>query len=110
MIKPILHRILIKQDVLEEKDEVFKRARAAGIDLSGSDERTREQAAVDTGTVVSIGATAFRDFGTDSPIKEGDYIWFAKHAGKTITHPTTKEKLVALNDEDIICILTKEGA
>lgn len=106
-IKPILHRILVKQDNLAEKDEKFASARRAGI-VVVEDEHKREQAAIDTGTVVEIGPTAFRDFGLDvSPIKVGDSVVFAKYAGKAIEDPATKEKFVALNDEDIIAVLTK---
>jgi co-chaperonin GroES (HSP10) len=105
MIVPILHRIIIKQDKLEEKDETFKRAKQAGI-FFDLEEKNREQAAVDTGTVVKIGATAFLDFKvSESPITEGDYVVFAKHAGKTIVDPEDGQKYVALNDEDIICKL-----
>lgn len=108
MIVPVLHRILIKQDKLEDKDEVFKSAGRAGILIPDLDERSREQAAIDTGEVVAIGETAFRDFGTNSPIAIGDYIVFAKYGGKAIVDPVTKEKFVALNDEDVIAKFTKE--
>lgn len=108
-IKPILHRILVKPDQLEDKDEAFKKARSAGI-IIHRDEREREQAAIDTGMVVEVGPTAFKDFGTDSPIKKGDFVCYAKYGGKAIVDPATNEKFVALNDEDIIAILTQEGA
>lgn len=105
MILPILHRIIVRQDKLEEKDETFKRAKSAGL-IVEFDEKKREQAAIDTGTVVKIGSTAFRDFGADSPVEIGDYVVFAKHAGKTIVDPEDKDTVyVALNDEDIICKL-----
>jgi co-chaperonin GroES (HSP10) len=106
MIVPVLHRILIKQDKLEEKDETFKKAKQAGI-FFDLEEKSREQAAIDTGRVVRIGTTAFRDFGTESPIAEGDYVVFAKHAGKTITD-NDGEKYVALNDEDIIAKILED--
>jgi co-chaperonin GroES (HSP10) len=102
MIIPVLHRILVKQDKLEEKDETFKRARGAGLVIPNLDEREREQAAIDTGTVVAIGDTAFKDFGASNPVVVGDYIVFAKHAGKKIKDPYTDEVFVALNDEDVI--------
>jgi co-chaperonin GroES (HSP10) len=105
MIVPILHRILVKQDKLEEKDETFKRAKQAGI-FFDLEEKSREQAAIDTGIVVQIGSTAFKDFGMGNPpIVEGDAVVFAKHAGKTIVDPVDGVKYVALNDEDIIAKL-----
>jgi len=105
MIVPILHRILVKQDRLEEKDETYKRAGKVGILIPSLDEKVREQAAIDTGTVVAIGSTAFKDFGTTSPVEIGDYVVFAKHAGKTLIDPETEEQFVCLNDEDICAIL-----
>jgi co-chaperonin GroES (HSP10) len=104
-----MHRILVTADRLEEKDETFKRAGAAGIIIPNLDERAREQAAIDTGIVVAVGETAFRDFGA-TPVKVGDYIVYAKYGGKAIVDPFTNEKYVALNDEDVIALFTKEGA
>jgi len=106
---PILHRIVVKQDKLEDTDKDYKRAGNAGILIPHLEEKVREQAAIDTGTVVSIGATAFKDFGTDSPIAVGDYIVFAKHAGKVLVDPDTDERFVALNDEDVIARLVKDN-
>lgn len=107
-IKPILHRILVRPDMLEEVDEVFKRAKAAGLAFDFN-EREREQAAIDTGVVVDMGPTAFKDFGADNPLSVGDRVVYAKYGGKAIVHPETRVKYVALNDEDIIAIF-KEGA
>ena len=105
-IKPILHRILVEQDNLHEKDETFSRAKALGIEVVGK-EAEREQAAIDSGTVVEVGPTAFRDFGvSDSPVKTGDVVVFAKYGGKAIIDPATKKKFIALNDEDIIAVLS----
>lgn len=108
-IKPVLHRILVLPDQLEDKDDAYAAARRAGIEVV-RDARDREQAAIDTGKVVSIGKTAFKDFGTDSPIQEGDTIVYARYGGKAIVDPETDVKYIALNDEDVIAIITKEGA
>jgi co-chaperonin GroES (HSP10) len=104
MIVPALHRILIKQDKLEEADEVYIRARKAGIEIAQTDDNKRAQASVDTGTVIEIGATAFKDFGTESPIEKGDRIAYARFSGKFVKDPTTNEEFVILNDEDICAI------
>src|ERR1043166_7962533 len=106
-VKPILHRILVKQDRLEDRDETFKRARAAGI-ITDFDERKREQAAIDTGVVVDFGPTAFKDFNADNPLKVGDTVVYARYGGKTIKDPQDGVEYVALNDEDVIAILTEE--
>lgn len=104
-IKPILHRILVKPDKLEDKDKLFAAAKAAGIQFEFSNERSREQQAIDTGTVLDFGPTVFKDFGADNPLKIGDNVVFAKYGGKSIEDPETKQRYVLLNDEDVIAIL-----
>ncbi|MBL0233200.1 MAG: co-chaperone GroES [Chitinophagaceae bacterium] len=104
MIIPVLHRILIKQDKLEETNKDYLRARAAGIVIPDHEDNKRAQAGVDTGTILAIGETAYRDFGTTPPIKVGDRIAYARFSGKFITDPEDNEEYVALNDEDIVCI------
>ena len=106
-ITPILHRILVAPDKIENKDSHFAAARRAGIVIV-EDERKREQAAVDTGTVLNIGATAFKDFGADfPPIAAGHRIVYARYAGKAVKDGD--EDYVLLNDEDVLAILS-EGA
>ena len=107
MIIPTLHRILVKADRLEEVDKTFVKAKEIGIVIPEMEDRKRAQAGVDKGTVVSIGPTAFRDFNAESPIKEGDYIAYARFAGKIIDDPYTEEDYVLLNDEDVVCIIKK---
>lgn len=105
VIEPMLHRLIVKPDNIEDKDENFKRAKEVGI-IIHRDEKSREQAAVDTGTVLSIGATAFKDFGLEtSPVKIGDRIVYARYAGKAIVDPDTEDKFVAINDEDLVAVL-----
>lgn len=104
MIIPVLHRILIKQDKLEETNKDYVRARAAGIVIPDHEDNKRAQAGVDTGIIIAIGDTAYRDFGTTPPIKVGDRIAYARFSGKFITDPEDNEEYVALNDEDIVCI------
>jgi co-chaperonin GroES (HSP10) len=109
LIKPILHRILVKPDDIYETDAAFRSALAAGIEVV-REEREREQAAIDTGVVIDFGPTVFKDFGAVNPLKIGDKVVYAKYGGKAIIDPDTKVKYVALNDEDVIAILTTEGA
>jgi co-chaperonin GroES (HSP10) len=105
MIEPLLHRIIVKQQKLEEVDQTLKRARAAGIVIAEHADTTRAQAGVDKGTVIAIGPTAYRDFNTNTPIKVGDVVVFAKFSGKVIQDPEDEEEYVALNDEDIVAII-----
>lgn len=103
MLEPLGHRILVKQDKLEDTDPAFKAAKAAGLIIE-SLEKEREQAAVARGVVVSIGPTCWKhpELGSDPWAAVGDYVYFAKYAGAVITDPKTKEKFILLNDEDII--------
>lgn len=103
MLKVCGHRILIKPLELEQVDETYKRAKAVGIELLEGD-KNRERNAVDKGHVVSIGTTAFKDFGGAPWCKEGDFIAYAKYAGKWVEDPFDKEKYLVLNDEDVICV------
>lgn len=105
MIVPLIHRIIVKADKIDDTDPEYKRLKAIGLELADHSERKREQASVDKGTVVSVGPTAFRDFGeADCPVKVGDYIAYARFSGKKITDPFTLEEFVALNDEDLVCV------
>jgi co-chaperonin GroES (HSP10) len=109
VIRPVLHRILVKPDKLEDVDDTYKRAHAAGLAIAGS-EKEREQQAIDTGVVIMIGPTVGRDFGDPNFVRVGDRVVYAKYGGKAIVHPTNKERFVALNDEDVIAVFEEEGA
>lgn len=103
MIKPILHRILLKPDNVEEADDIVRSARAAGIEVKLD---KREQAAVETGTVVTIGSTCYKEFGTtpeEQGIEVGTKVFFAKYAGKSVKDG--EEKFLILNDEDIMGVI-----
>lgn len=108
MIIVPLHRILVKADKIEETDKTLLRAKALGLEIPEHDDRKRAQATVDKGMVVSIGPTAFKDFNSDCPIKEGDYIAYARFAGKMITDPFTEEDYIILNDEDVVAIFRQD--
>ena len=101
MLTPLGHRVLVKQEKLEEVDEVFAAARKAGL-IWQEDLVKREQAAVDKGIVVSIGTTAWKDFGGDPWCAIGDNVYFARHAGRFLKDPETGETYTLLNDEDVI--------
>lgn len=103
MIKPILHRLLIKPDNIEDADDVIRSARAAGLEVQMD---KREQAAIEVGTVVSIGSTCYREFGTtaeEQGIYVGAKVFFAKYAGKSVKDG--EDKFLAMNDEDVIGVL-----
>ncbi len=105
MIIPCGHRILVQQELYEENDEVFRRARQAGIEIA-KDSNTRYQESVDVGIVLLVGPTAWKDFGDMPWASAGDKVYFAKHAGKKVEDPQNKDKhYVILNDEDIVAVI-----
>ena len=98
-------RLLVRPLKLEEVDDVFRKARAAGIAMPESSEIKREKAALDTGIVVDVGELAWKDWKNPSPwCKAGDKIIWAKHAGKVV-HKEGDDVLVVLNDDDVICVI-----
>lgn len=114
-INVILHRILIKRDVPEDTDAVKTKKELERLGLAVTQavkdaiekQALRENASMDKGTVVQIGETAFADYGIACPVREGDYIAFAKFGGKEVTDPATGEVYVVINDEDVVAVLTK---
>ena len=102
MIKILLHHILVKLDDATDADDMYKRAKAAGIHLELD---KREQAAVEYGTVVQVGPTAFKDLGRDPTIlNRGDRISFARYSGKSIKDSDGTEYLL-LNDQDVLVVI-----
>lgn len=105
MIIPAGHRVVVRQEKYDEHDEVFASAKRVGIEIV-KDREVRYQASVDKGTIVSIGPTAWADFGGVDWAKIGDVVVFAKNAGKTVEDPEDKDTpYVVLNDEDIVAII-----
>ena len=102
-IKPAGPRIVVIPDKLEDKDDRYAAARRAGIEIVHS-ERLREQGAVDTGTVESIGSTAYLAYDNGAPwCTVGDKVAYAKYAGKYIGED--EDRRLVLNDDDIIAVL-----
>lgn len=104
MINPLTHRVLVKPYDIFEKDANYAAAKRLGMEIVG-DGKEREQRSVDKGVVVAFGPTAFVDMNTPNPLKVGDEIVWARHAGKEITDPETDQKYVCINDDDVIAIL-----
>jgi len=104
-IKPVLHRLIVLPDKVEDADDLIKRAKAAGLEIELD---KREQRAMTTGTVVSIGSTAYKhQFGSSAEeqgIAEGSHILFEKYAGGAV--PNTE--FILLNDEDVLGVLEDE--
>lgn len=116
MIKVVLHRILVKRDIPEDTDAVKTKKELDRMGLATPEfvkkelerQALRENASMDTGIVIDIGGTAFKDYGILCPIKEGDKISFAKFGGKEVTDPENGEVFVVIQDEDVVAILTEK--
>jgi chaperonin GroES len=89
--EPCLYRIKVKPDTVEEKT-------AGGIILPGS-VKDQEKAATVTGTVISVGPSAFEGAGV---LKPGNRILFAKYGG--LIHREGDEDFRFLNDEDLVAV------
>lgn len=92
-------RLLIKPIDLTEHDEVYKRAKAAKIELLVMSER-KEQINVDRGEVLQIGEKAHIDY--VGSVKVGDMIGYSKFGGKFFEDNGVT--YLVINDEDVICI------
>lgn len=61
---------------------------------------------VQVGTIVGVGPKAWKDLADGEPwAKEGDHVIYAKYGGKILEDPDTQEKLVLLQDKDIIGLI-----
>lgn len=115
-IEALGHRLTVRPDkvVDSEAEKTKKLAEKAGFvlpDAIAEDldaEMNRQQASVDQGYVLTIGKTAFRDFGGDAWCAVGDYVAYARHAGKWVKDPETDENILVINDEDVICRITNK--
>lgn len=108
MIKTPLHRVTVAPFDFDEWDESRKKMKELGLALPEKEENVRTKASIDMGTVVQVGPTAFKDFGTDSPVQEGTVIAFVKNAGKFVKDPYTNQEYLVINDEDVVMIFEKE--
>lgn len=101
-IKLLLHHILVKLDDATEADEMYKRAKAAGIELALD---KREQAAVEYGTVIQVGPTAYTALGGDrNNLSVGDRVSLTRYTGKKVVDTDGKEYHL-FNDDDVLCII-----
>lgn len=99
------HRVLVKPRDIVKKTE-------SGIILEYLDNEELERAATNIGTVVQVGADAWKTMYISGYIGEpwakvGDEVYFAKWAGKWITDESSGERYLVLNDEDITAVIVK---
>jgi co-chaperonin GroES (HSP10) len=103
---------LVRHHSIEERDEAFKKAKAAGIVFAPTEDHARREAGVDRGQVLQVGPDAFRGYHLNSYgtlenfkpwCKPGDFIAFAKYSGMVVEKDG--EKFLIINDEDVVCLL-----
>lgn len=99
MLSPVAFRVVIRPYAVEKKTK-------SGL-LLAIDEKL-EEGATDRGIIVAIGPDVYAAFKTKLPfggLEPGQRVAFAKYSGKWVIDPETNEKLLVVNDEDIVTIL-----
>lgn len=102
-IEPVGCLVLVTFEEIDDIDPTFKRMKAGGFVIPETEDKNRKQASMDKGVIVAVGEGA--NFLMTNPPKVGDYIGYARHAGKIITDMDNPEqKYIIINDEDVQCI------
>lgn len=107
MIKVTGHRVLVKEDPVETK---------IGSIYIVQDEKL-ERATAQHGVIVDLGPDCWKAYrkidregmerNGEPWAKVGDYVIFARHAGRFIADPVTEDEFLIMNDEDILAIITE---
>lgn len=108
-IEPCGYRLAVRPLTLEEADDGYKTS-IPGFSIAKTDEFKAKEMGIDQGVVISLGPTAFKDYGDVAWCKAGDTIAYAKYSGKLLDDPDTREKILILNDQDVVAIIKREGA
>ena len=100
-IRLLMHHVLVKLDDATEADETYRRAKAIGIELQ-LDKRVQD--AVEYGTVIQVGPTAYKDYGFEtSPVKDGDRVSLTRYTGKKVVDDGVEYHIY--NDGDILAVI-----
>ena len=105
-ISPKGHFVLIKPDALEERDDLYKAAKAAGIVLN-ENTTARDFAATQTGKIVAIGPMAWKAFDRGDPdwrpwARVGERVFFQKYVSKQIIDEDSEQEFFLMADENIL--------
>ena len=117
-IKAIAFRIVVKPDAIEDETINFggqevpvKKVEGhwqtpSGVVVDHIVDEKLEMGACVTGIILDIGEDAWAAYKPKTiyaGLQVGDHIAFAKYAGKWVPDPETKEEVLVLNDEDVVC-------
>ena len=100
--------VLVKPAKVEDQDPTLRKLKELGFARADHEDARREQAGIDTGTVVSIGPTAYSEeiaAGRSAWCSVGETVVFAKYSGKAVNDPANGEQYLVLKDDDIICVV-----
>jgi chaperonin GroES len=97
-IKPLEYKVLVE---VKKVDGMTK----GGILIPDS-VRERQQQAGESGTLVAIGATAFKDPEWEELPEIGDDVLYNRYAGVVVRHAGKEYRLI--NDKELIAIVTNE--
>lgn len=108
MLKPIGYRVLVRPDGdgLEKDDSGHYKSDGGILIMDSVVEKDRAHQVY--GTLVAMGPTAFKKIGgrESSPeecgVKLGMRVSFSKYGGAFIDDLETKQRLIVLNDEDLL--------
>lgn len=115
MIQITLDRVLVRPDELKREHKV-EGSNISLVLAAPAQEEARQEAGIRQGYIVSIGPTAYtevsralegREVPEDARPKVNDFVLWARYSGVGVEDPETGEKLVILNDEDVLCILKR---
>lgn len=102
-IEPLGYRVLVRPDSDGLKKDTDGNYKTQGGIVVVAATAERDRAGQVYGTLVAIGPLAWKDEGGADAwgVKLGDKVSYAKYGGAFIDSPTG-ERLIVLNDEDII--------
>jgi len=113
-IKPCGHYVLVKPVKAEEKDEVLRGAKEAGIILDDMNLQ-RENAAMTQGELVAHGPQAWKAYGNNGEgpawANIGDKVYFKRHVQDLIKDESDlnedgePQEYFLMVDENILCVI-----
>ena len=102
MVKPVGFCILVKPDAVKEKQN-------EGLIKLPDAVTDKWRFEVDTGTLIAVGNMAWKGIVDGTPwAKVGDHVFYAKYGGKVVEDDKTGEKVILLQDKDILGVFADD--